>query len=209
MRPLLLLAFLLVQADASAYQSTVRAVNGDVMLARDGQTIQLTSSGRDSQPVFSSDMQHIAFVRAANAGEPEDLWVVDIKRSLEPRPLHIEASAAAKSGEVASILQVQFSPDASSIYFYTQPGNFGLILKVNEVTGTVDLVSHSVIPLNHQLFEVVQRGNYAGDLIVQKDSHKLAPGRLFLYWLVDRDGRDVAIIGNSPADLSAFRDQIH
>jgi hypothetical protein len=55
---------------------------------------------------------------------------------------------------------------------------------------------------------VIQSGDYAGDLIIYKDSEKLTAGRLFLYWLVDPQGANIAIVADKEDDLALFREQL-
>jgi hypothetical protein len=54
-------------------------------------------------------------------------------------------------------------------------------------------------------FDVIGRGKYAGDLIVYKDSEKLTAGRLFLYWLTDPYGVNLAIVADNDTDVELFR----
>jgi Tol biopolymer transport system component len=176
--------------------------------SRNDELKQLTSSGLDSAPRISSDGTEVLFVR--KRPEHYELRIISLVGNSKDLLVWRESGEHAQPGGAASIIvDPQFSPDGKEIFFYSQPGNLGIIWRVGGAKGTAKVIAHSVITIQApgETFEIVPSGKFKGDLIVQKDSEKLTEGRLFLFWLVDRDGGNVGIIGTSENDVEAFRDQ--
>jgi hypothetical protein len=201
-----LLPLCIVQIAAGA-PSSVKETAGNILLLQDnGDTEQLTSAGTDSMPAISADGDKVVFVRSGGPGRPDDLRLIYVKHRHVQKPLSIVAPALAADVEIGSILDPQFSPDSSAVYFLTRSGNFGGMVRVDLAPPKSYVVAHSAIPIaSGRSFDVIVRGKYAGDLIVYKDSEKLTAGRLFLYWLTDPYGVNLAIVADKETDLKLFR----
>jgi hypothetical protein len=91
---------------------------------------------------------------------------LDLTPPVGSNTVNITPRGLRQCGELGHIVDPQFSPDSSSIYFYTQPGNFGLILRLQLHTRETSVVAHSVLPMEGMSFDVIAEGQYAGDLIV-------------------------------------------
>ena len=201
-----------------SWSREVTELKGNIYLTNQaGKAEQLTSSGNDSAPVISADETKVLFIRNRPTGA--ELHVISLTGSKNESIVWRDIDDPRDPGDggsinsgTRSIIDPQFSPDGEEIFFYSQPWNLGLIRKVDLVGGTSIVIAHSVIPIGERAvgertFEVVPSGKFKGDLIVHKDSEKLTAGRLFLFWLVDPDGRNVGIIGADKADIVTFRDE--
>jgi hypothetical protein len=199
-----------VAQSTTAASRAVREVAGNILLVEsDGSSKQLTTTGQDSMPSISLDGKKIVFVRSPDGQSRDDVWVVDLNKPVDQQISNITPPELIAKHYIAAILDPQFSPDAATIYFYTEPGNFGLVISVDLASKRSKVLAHGVVPiLQGRAFDVIQRGEYAGDLIVYKDSEKLTAGRLFLYWLVSPEGANIAIVADNENDLGLFREQL-
>ena len=206
----LIVAFLYCQ---SLWAIGVSESSGNIYVrSEDGKLEQLTSLGLDSSPAISGDGSKVLFVRKQPEGF--ELRAISLTRSrknllvLRENDDQLKTSERSSAENVASsIVAPQFSPDGNEIFFYSQPGNLGVIWRVDIAKRTAKMIAHSVIPMQKNAFEVVPSGKFKGDLIVQKDAEKLTPGRLFLFWLIDPEGRNIGIVGTNDSDVDQFRDQ--
>ena len=107
---------------------------GNIFLKRDGKAIQITASGRDSEPILSPDGRWVAFNRevgdrAKECLENKDLWecsshqlwIIDIETKtermlLEPRT---DVPADRRQEIIYQFNGKEFSPDSKTIYFIT------------------------------------------------------------------------------------------
>src|SRR5688572_7608645 len=107
---------------------SVSARDGNIYIREDsGQERQLTSSGRDSNPVLAPDGKWVVFVRIlpgakidSGAGEHDaaELWQV---RADGKEPLMLVRTRGAEKVEnlIAGFEDVQFSSDGRLVYFVT------------------------------------------------------------------------------------------
>jgi hypothetical protein len=193
---------------ASGAPSSVKEAGGNIFLLEDDiHAEQLTAAGRDSMPAISTNGEKVVFVRAVGTGLPDDLCLIYVQHRHVQKPQSIVTPALARDHEIGVILDPQFSPDASAVYFLTQLGEAGLIVRVELTPPKSYIVAHGAIPIGRgRSFEVIAHGKYAGDLIVHKDSEKLTAGQLFLYWLTDPYGANLAIVADKESDVERFRD---
>ncbi|HVO97587.1 MAG TPA: hypothetical protein VMT15_05940 [Bryobacteraceae bacterium] len=204
------LVILLVLCAAALGQS-VSVKDGNVFLkARDGGTIQITSSGLDSDPSLSLNQKLVVFVRrtpeakiATGAGllDTNELWIAETVAGSEAHRIlagHQEAFDS-KKPSLAGFTSPRFSTDGRNVYFLAQ------IAATSQHLFLLDLKSQQVRFLCRALsVEVLQTGEYAGFLIVLKDLPRVMPGRFVRYWLVKSNGEDVGDIGEE-SDLREFR----
>lgn len=198
---------------AAAAPSSVKETGGNIFLVEDNRPAeQLTAAGTGFMPAISSDGDKIVFVKSGGPGRPDDLCLIYVKHRHVQVPVSIVTPALALDAEVGAIgaiLDPQFSPDSSAVYFFTQSAGRGLIVRVELTPPKSYIVAHGAIPIGQgRSFDVIARGRYAGDLIVYKDSEKLTAGRLFLYWLTDPYGANLAIVADNKNDVELFRDAV-
>jgi hypothetical protein len=183
---------------------TVSIKDGNVFFtAKDGSTIQITSSGLDSDPSLSLNHKLVVFVRRTPSlkietglGLPADkneLWIAETSRTEPPRRVLVGHAGGFKADEnlvLAGFGSPQFSPDASRIYFGAETWAMQYSFRM------LDLRSERVRFLYAGLgLEVLQTGKYAGYLIALKTIPSVIVARIFRYWLLDPEGKDVGEIG--------------
>ncbi len=186
---------------------SVKEVGGNIFLIRGGRPTQITYSGHDSEPTISKDGKRILFVRTSARNEDE-LTTASVSDAKLVDEFKINLSALQNSQDLGDIIDPQLSPDGSYAYFYTEPGNFGIIVRIALPSQDIDIIAHTVIPMERgKAFEVIDHGQYLGDIIVRKDHAGATVGRHFAYVLVNRNGSDLKVIGESEVDLERFRNQ--
>jgi hypothetical protein len=192
---------------AAAAPASVVEIKGNIALMEDGKrTERLTGAGTDSMPAISPDGEKVVFVRSVGPGLPTDLCLIYLKQRHVRKATSIVAPDLLRDSQIGTILDPQFSPDSSAVYFLAQPGNFCIIVRCELAPPKSYIVAHGVIPIGSgRSFDVIARGKYAGDVIVYKDSEKLTAGRLFLYWLIDPYGANLAIVADKHSDVELFR----
>jgi len=193
-----------------AISQTVSIRDGNVFFkVKDGHTIQITTTGLDSDPSLSLDRKLVVFVRrtpssnihtGAGSLDTNELWVTDTTTGANAHRVLAGHSVDAKSGEpLAGFSSPRFSPDAHRVYFLAQ------IAATSQHVFMLDLQSQQVRFLCRGThIEVVKVGTYAGDLIVLKDIPRVMPGHVLRYWLLDPNGREIGEIGEKESDLLAF-----
>ena len=119
-----------------------------------------------------------------------------------PEPCRILVGHSSLDGGavLAGFSSPQFSLDAKRIYFIAELAATGNSVRAVDVaTGKVDFLYRGAS------VEVVRSGDYAGYLIGLKAiPHAFPPPHVFRYWLLDRDGKDVAEIGEE-SDVKIFK----
>jgi hypothetical protein len=192
------------------------AKDGNIYFTRkDGRTLQITSSGLDSDAHLSSDQRLVVFVRTTPSlkidtgiGETQEneLWIAETSDIPAPRRVLVgHAGGYNADGDLvlAGFGSPQFSPDARRIYFEAQTWVTSSSFRV------LDLSSGKVRYLyNGGGIEVLQKGKYAGILIAFKEIPRVRPGRVFRYWLLDPDGKDIGEIGENESDVSEFKREL-
>ncbi len=179
--------------------------------AKDGNTVQITSSGLDCDPSLSVNGKLVAFVRrtpsskidtGAGSLDTNELWVSETTPAGNTHRILSGHSAGTKSGDLplAGFISPKFSLDARRVYFLAQ------LAATSQHLYSLDLRSEQVRFLCRGIgFEVLYSGNRAGFLIVLKDIPRVMPGHIARYWLLDRDGKDVGEIGEKESDVRSFK----
>jgi hypothetical protein len=195
-----------------AFGQTVSVKGGNVFFtAKGGSTIQITSSGLDSDPSLSVKKNLVVFVRrtpetkiGTGAGllDTNELWVADTTpngdahRILEGHQEKLDSDKLSMAGFTSP----KFSTDARKVYFLAQ------IAATSEHLFVLDLKSQEVRFICRAIgLEVLHSGENRGFLIVLKDIPRVMPGHVFRYWLLDPNGKDVGEIGDKESDVRAFK----
>jgi hypothetical protein len=194
----------------AAFGQTVSTKDGNVILrAKDGSTIQITSSGLDSDPSLSANRKLVVFVRrtpefkiwtALEETDKNEIWVTSISPQAPPRRILVGHASVNGGPDLAGFSSTQFSLDAKRIYFIAElAATRNSVRDVDVGTGKVDFLYRG------ESVEVIKSGPYAGYLIGLKAiPHAFPPPHVFRYWLLDRNGKDVAEIGEE-SDVKIFK----
>lgn len=124
---------------------SVKEMGGNIVLVQpDGTIKRLTAMGTDSMPSLSPDGSKVVFVRSPKLSGSDELCLIDLTRPLHEQPVTLMSPDLSRQGQEVRVLDPQFSPDSSTVYFYTQPGNLGLVISVDPTRG------HLQLPWIHQ-----------------------------------------------------------
>lgn len=199
-----LLAVALFCARAAADEPVVSARSGNIYISRGGEEKQLTSSGRDSQPVLAPDGKWVVFVRsvpgqkiASGAGEHDgaELWQV---RADGKEPLMLVRTRQSDKMEnvIAGFDEVQFSSDGRLVYFVTPAWATS---GAAHVVDTTNRRERFVVPGND--LEVLHAGKYRDHLLVRQHRYFMGAGSYDWFYLFSPDGKEVGVVGEDTADF--------
>ncbi|MDQ2659673.1 MAG: hypothetical protein M3Y03_04560 [Verrucomicrobiota bacterium] len=186
-------------AAAIAAERAVVAHGGNIFLNEsNGQSRQLTSSGRDSAPRLSPDGKWVVFVRTLfgkkiSTGSDEvdaaELW--QIQANGKQPTLLVRPRESEKPEElIAGFDNLQFSTDGRLVYFVTSAwATSGAV----HVVDTTKAKERFVLPGNN--LEVITIGKYRDCLLVQQHRYFLGAGSFDWFWLFRPDGTEVGPIG--------------
>ncbi len=171
---------------------------------------QLTRLGLDAQPALSPDGQRVVFVRRQasvnplNATDaPTELWQVKLDGSQPQRLLAAREDSEPKNN-LTDFSQPVFSLDGRSVYFNTAAWvTSGAIHRLDAGQ------TQPVFITDGDSIDLVDKGKYAGHLIVFKHKYRKNGGANDAYWLVSPQGREVRRIGADEAAVQDFLRRQH
>jgi dipeptidyl aminopeptidase/acylaminoacyl peptidase len=185
-----------------------------VVLERDGNIIlteasgkkkQLTSSGRDSNPVLNPYMDRVVFVRSVDGKvvdgtgreySASELWMIQTDGE-EARMLVRTRQSEQIQKLIVGFESIQFSSDGRMVYFVTPAWTTsGAIHVVDTKTLTVSFI---VPGLSYQ---VVPSGKYRDHLLVQQRRYFMGGGPYVWFYLFTPDGKQqVGVVGEDTRDF--------
>lgn len=172
-----------------------------------GKAAPLPGFSKVKDAVLSPDGTRIAFIKGTagkaiptggRTGSADQLWLVDANGA-HPTLLAAAKNAPDVKNILAGLTAPCFSPSGQAIYFLSQA------YAVSDAVHVVDLRTRAVrfvCPGN--TVEVVSKGVFKGDLIVQQHRYFAGGGTFDWYWIVDARGKDVNPIGTE-AQLRQFQ----
>lgn len=196
-------------ATPPAGEEFVTVEEGNIFLARPGgRNLQLTSSGRDSDPILSPDRKRVAFVRATPdrkiaAGSGDDtseLWLMEADGSSPVRLLeaHVARRANKLEGLVALISNPHFSCDGKRIFFQTTAWvTSGAIHVIDLATKKEHFV------LAGDGLSIVREGDYRDCVVAQQHRYFIGGGSFDWFWLFRPDGAEIGPIGEDTQNFEA------
>jgi hypothetical protein len=123
--------------------------------------------------------------------DKNEIWVGSVSPQAPPHRILVGHGSVGGGPDLAGFSSPQFSLDAKCIYFIAELAATGNSVRAVDVaTGKVDFLYRG------ESAEIIKSGPYAGYLIGLKAiPHAFPPPHVFRYWLFDRNGKDVAEIG--------------
>ena len=198
---LLLLSAVLLSAQVAVERG------GNIVVTGHGDR-QLTSSGQDCDPSLSADGQLVVFVHRSSEGHtscrPEqqeqdsELWVADASGKKPPQRV-LSGPVEVDGRRFKEFSSPRIAPTGDYVYFLVRyaPTTWALV--------RLSLGDHSVRFIAVALeFQLVGRGNYAGDLIIQQRRPYANAGYYTWYWLFDPNGKEMGLIGPTEEAVKYF-----
>jgi hypothetical protein len=204
------LALALLSIHARAADTVLAAREGNIFLSRDGVEKQLTSSGRDSDPILAPDGKWVMFVReidgeliatgsSAEGEPPAELWQIGVNGKDPSRLIRTRADADPKK-LIAAFQNIQFSADGRLVYFVTPAwATSGAVHVVDTTSGR----ERFVMPGNE--LEVIHSGEYRDHFLVNQHRYFLGPGSYDWFWLFRPDGTEVGPVGEETEDFKSLQ----
>jgi hypothetical protein len=201
---------ILFAVSTAIFGQTVSTKDGNIFFkARDGSTTQVTSSRLDCDPSLSVSKKLVVFVRrtpqfkiwtALEETDRNEIWIASVSIQSEPRRILVGYASVNGGPDLAGFSSPQFSLDAKRIYFIAELAATGnQVRSLDVATGKSDFLYRG------ESVEVIKAGPDAGYLIGLKAiPTAFPPPHVFRYWLLDRNGRDVAEIGEE-SDVKIFK----
>jgi len=160
---------------------------------------QLTTSGRDSNPVLAADGRWIAFIRkvegkkiatGADEVDPSALWQIRTDGKESTLLVRCRASENKIESLIAGFEKLQFSSNGKLIYFITPAwATSGAV----HVVDTTNRKEHFVCAGSD--LKVVPSGEYKDCILIQQHRYFIGGGSYDWYWLFRPDGTEVGPVG--------------
>jgi WD40 repeat protein len=202
--PLSLLALgclLLASAGQSgaAAADRVYAKDGNVFIELNGAARQLTTTGRDAEPVLSPDGKHVVFTRLADrlagddqgigtdcdgAAQSDEIREIDADGSDETLLVHGHAAKEPQE-QLCGFQAKQFNADGSRLFFLSAAWATSAALHVYDL-GT--RTTRFVLPANDLLVLTFCKDEYRDGLAVEQHRYFVFGGSYDWYWLYDATG---------------------
>ncbi len=161
---------------------------------------QLTSLGRDSQPVLSPDGKQVVFVRAA--AEPDnqanELWLMDISGN-NAHAIVLGHDDEDMKKNLTALNNPLFALNGKAVYFLSAAWATSNAVHVFDLTTNKQ---HFVTDGNS--LELVPSGKYKGYLIVSEHRYHKSGGSYEDFWLVSPQGKAIKSLGEEQEQVDAF-----
>lgn len=193
---------------SNAYAQEVFQKNGDIYLRDEkNRTKQLTSSSKDYDPALSPDGRLVVFVRRTgetikSGGPPlqdvTQLWMINLASSIFPE-LIFDESVKIGDRTFHQFSEPQIASADDAVYFLITYGaaTNGLV--------RLDLREKATRFIAPALeFRLIKSGELQDDIIVQQRRPYAAGGFYNWYWLFDRQGTDLGLVGPDKNSVTKF-----
>ncbi|MDQ2688176.1 MAG: hypothetical protein M3Y28_09950 [Armatimonadota bacterium] len=185
------------------------AKNGALyVVGANGKAKQLSGFSRVKEAALSPDRAHIAFIKGTMAkpistgsgdAPADQVWLAEADGRL-PTLLVTSKDAPDVKNILGGLTAPCFAPNGQTVYFLSQA------YAVSDAIHAVDVATKAVrFVCAGNTVEVVTKGNFRGDLIVQQHRYHAGEGGAYDdYWLINPRGKDIKRIG-SEAQLRQFK----
>ncbi len=206
-----------------AEAASVTVNNGNIVYVNDGNTKQLTSSGRDKGPVLHPKGEWVYFVRGyegkwvGSKFHPpkgaiikhdilkEELWRV--KKDGTNASMHFRAEKGRDNFDcdcgIATISNIQFSPSGDKVYFETSDWTTSNGLHVMHADGSHEKLlgggNGTKIVLVSGAASGKKHNEYRGYIVTSQHRYRLFGGAYDWYFLFTPDFKEVGPLGDNVA----------
>lgn len=172
--------------------------NGNIVIEEGLQRRQLTTSGRDSEPVLSPDGKWVAFTRSGSPsfagaqGDCKSGAQADQLRRIQTDGTDERVLVQGQQGQtpqqsLCEFGHKQFNSDGRYLYFLSPAWATSGALHAYD---TRDQSLHFVLPANDVIvLNSCESDRYRDSLVVQQHRYFVVGGSFDWYWLYDRNGR--------------------
>ena len=202
--------------NAAANKLTAFEFHGNIFIKdKDGKVTRLTSSGKNREPLISPDGKKLVFIRQSNRkaflsiGNESDylgdeiladqIWMINLTTRKEQLLVMDQDDPGPDvenmEGIIAFIDDLCFTLDSSRLYFLTTCWATTSALHVV----MLDTLKEKFVCDAHSV-EVIQSGEYRGDLAVMRHKYFIGGGSYDWYWLMTPDGKEVGPICDGDED---------
>jgi hypothetical protein len=231
MKATIYLALLLVSCCTIAEAASVHVKNGNIFYVSDGKEKQITSSGRDEDPVINPKGDWVYFVRSFEGkfiGEKyyppkgvkntegilkQELWMV--KTDGQAAKMLFRSEHAAIDGPdpdyvIATVGNIQFSPSGDKVYFETPEWVTSAGLHMMNVDGSQEQMlgpgNDTKIVLSARTFDDREK-SYEGYIVTAQHRYYFYGGSYDWYYLFTPDLKgEVAPLGDDPKYFTEMGD---
>ena len=194
----LTLAALISAATANA--TTVAVKSGNIVCRSASHVRQITTDGKDSEPVLSPDSHTVVFIHKVKSDEnPSDesgtLWIGDCRSGSVNQVLAQTAKAGRPEDRLDNIGGPHFAPDGQFLYFGADA--WGDELAVHKLDMRT---KKQAFVFAGELAGVIRTGPYRGDLLATQRTAMGPPGQeygAYAYYVFTPDGKEVLHIPDS------------
>lgn len=198
-------AFALLLIPVAAAEPTVTARDGNIFINRDGAEKQLTSTGRDSNPVLDPQGRWVVFVRTvpgqkkvlSGSGEHDaaELWQIR-SDGKEPTMLVRTRQADKMENIIAGFEDVQFSSNGRLVYFVTPAWATSGAVRVVDTTNKKErfVVAGGAL-------RVIQSGKYRDHLLLSQHRYFLGGGSYDWFYVFSPEGKEVGVVGEDTSNF--------
>lgn len=204
----LLVIFIISGCNYNKFVNTIAKDKNLYVIKTNGKIVQITNTGKDSEPLISPDKKVVYFIRHIEKldefsnEEANKLAIMQIDlNSLKEEKLTdtIYYEDWNLTSELYEVTGFSLSQDGRYIFFITQKwATSGVLVKLNIQTRQISEISHG------DKFELLKKGKYKDHIIVYRSSIKNNIGRQWSNWLIKINGKEIKEIGDDN-DLSYFK----
>jgi hypothetical protein len=189
----------------AAERPSVSVVNGNVFLSTMGKQVQLTTSGKDSDPVLSPNGSLVVFTRSVSdpatsvcnmaVTEKREMWVVGSDKKNE-RKLLSSNNADDPKNALCDFGSKQFTSDGRKVLFETPAWATSDALHEYDLTTNQE---RYLIPSNgFRILTDCAMREYRDHLVVNQHRYFIFGGSYDWYWMFSPDGkRELGAVGEN------------